>query len=494
MNFAGLTRGICTSPLKSAKNYEMRRGYHYSARAIYFIKYSFKVYDMLFLEKTNSLMSGAVLPVVLIAVGLYLAFKLRFFYILHPISVAKSVKGSGSGGGTTPFKALTMALAGTLGVGNISGVATAIVAGGAGAVFWMWASALAAMSIKYAEVYLAVKYRKSEKASDGIKYHGGAFYYMRDGLAVRVGNKISRRIAVFFALLLVSNSILTGNIVQVNAAASVFDKVPGIVCGVLTALFVLAVTAGGARRIGDFTVRVIPFLTVVYVALSLFVIITNADRIGGVFSEIFKGALSPRAAAGGAAGYGISRAVRFGVTRGIFSNEAGCGTAPTAHASANAKSPHDQGSLGIFEVFCDTIVMCTMTALVILLAGVDGADGIPLSMASYGKFCGRFGAAAIGVSVVIFALATVICQEFYGMEALASLGGKGRARGMYLALSFAATLVGSVLSSEAVWQMADLEIAVMTVINSLSVFVLSDEIARQKPNRNFQKQSKYIEK
>ncbi len=431
----------------------------------------------MFLESANSFLSGIALPAVLIPVGIYLSAKLRFFYVLHPIRYVREVMRAGGSGGVSPFKALSMALAGTLGVGNISGVATAITAGGAGAVFWMWASALAAMSVKYAEVALAVKHRKRESTKDGAGYRGGAYYYMKEGLASHVGRRGAAWIASVFALLLVSNSILTGNVVQVNAAASVFEGVPKIALGAAVAVTVFAVTAGGAKRVGDFTVRVIPLLTVLYIALSLFVIVSNAERIGGVFSRIFKEALSLRAASGGAAGYGISRAIRFGVTRGIFSNEAGCGTAPTAHASANAVSPHSQGCLGIFEVFCDTIVMCTMTALVILLAGIDGADGIPLSMRSYGAFCGKFGEISIGISVVIFAAATVICQAYYGTEALSCLGFGKRGRAFYFALSFAATLAGSVMSPGVVWQLADFEIAVMTVINTLSVFILSDEVS-----------------
>ena len=433
---------------------------------------------MSFFESANSILSGVILPVVLISSGIYLALRLKFFYIRHPIRTVKAVASAGRGGGTSPFKALTVALAGTLGVGNISGVATAIVAGGAGAVFWMWASAIAAMSVKYAEVFLAVRYRKERKTERGTEYYGGAYYYMKEGLAPSLGRRASGAVAALFACLLVSNSVLTGNIVQINAAASVFDGVPKIAIGVTVALVVAVVTVGGARRVGDFTVRVIPFLTVVYVALSVWIIISNAPRLGEVFARIFREAFTLRAAAGGAAGYGISRAVRFGVTRGVFSNEAGCGTAPTAHASANVKSPQDQGALGIFEVFCDTIVMCTMTALVILLSGVGDIDGIPLSMESYGAFFGDAGRYIIGGSVVVFALATVICQEYYGVEALSSLGGGKAAKYIYLAVSFAATLAGSVMSQGSVWALADFEIAAMTVINTLAVFILSGEVAR----------------
>ena len=431
---------------------------------------------MTFIEVTNSFLSGMILPAVLISVGLFLAAKFRFFFIFHPVKTMKSVGAAGASGGTSPFKALTMALAGTLGVGNISGVATAITAGGPGAVFWMWASAFAAMSVKYAEVFLAVKYRHSDASDGKVRYYGGAYYYMKEGLEKFLGSGASSVIAAVFACLLVSNSLLTGNIVQVNAAASVFDGVPKIAVGAAIALLALAVSAGGARRVGDFTVRVIPFLTAVYVFLSLFIIFSNIGNVGKVLRSVFEGAFSFRAAAGGAAGYGISRAVRFGVTRGVFSNEAGCGTAPTAHASADAVSPHDQGCLGIFEVFCDTIVMCTMTAFVILLSGVEGVDGIPLSMKAYGAFFGKFGEIAIGVSVIIFAVATVICQEFYGLEAIRSLGGKKASRALYLFAAFGATLLGSVMSQGAVWQIADLEIAVMTVVNTLAVFILSDGV------------------
>ena len=438
-----------------------------------------KEIHMIFLEETNKLLSGVILPLVLIPVGIFIAARLRFFYVFHPVRSFRALKSSAGGGGTSPLKALTMALAGTLGVGNISGVASAIASGGAGAVFWMWVSALCAMSLKYAEVFLAVKYRVTD--SDGSHHHGGAPYYMKAALSPRLGGKAAGGLASFFAVLLVSNSVLTGNVVQVNAASGVFAGVPGIVCGAAIALTVLAVTAGGVRRIGDFTVFAIPFLTLVYVALSLFIIFSNTDRIVPILGDIVRNALSPRAAVGGVFGYGVSRAVRYGVTRGIFSNEAGCGTAPSAHAAANTDSPHAQGCLGIFEVFCDTIVMCTMTALVILLAGESAEGGIALSMKSYGAFCGKAGEIAIGVSVIIFALATVICQEFYGMEALRFLGARSGAIKLYLVISFAATLAGSVMSSSLVWQLADLQIAAMTVVNTLTLFILSDHIPRQIP-------------
>ncbi len=437
---------------------------------------------MIYFERINSFLSGSILPVLLISVGVYLGIRLKFFYVFHPLKLLKALKEGGVEGGTSPFKALSMALAGTLGVGNISGVAAAITAGGAGAVFWMWISAFAAMSIKYAEVYLAVLYRRWAFEKGSAVYKGGAPYYIKEGLSTKFGKNVAAKLAAFFALLLVSNSLLTGNIVQINAAASVTSKVPPLLCGAVVAVIVLAVVAGGVSRIGDFTVKVIPFLSVVYIVLSLYVIFSNVGDVPAVFEMIFKDAFSFKAAGSGIMGYGIMRAMRFGVTRGIFSNEAGCGTAPTAHASANTKSPHHQGCFGIFEVFSDTVVLCTMTALVVLLARmkmpytVEGLDGIPLSLRSYGAFCGKVGEWAIGVSVIVFALATIICQSFYGIEALDFFGDKKSRRSLYIAVSFAATVIGSVMSPNLMWHLADLEISVMTIINTIVVFVLSDEV------------------
>lgn len=431
---------------------------------------------MEWLEEVNSALSGIILPIVLIAGGIALGAKLKFFFVGHPVRFLKDLKNSGTGDGTSPFKALSIALAGTLGVGNISGVATAITAGGAGALFWMWVSAAAAMSIKYAEVFLAVKYRETHTENGERRYSGGAYMYMKNGMSRIIGKHHAKILSLFFAFLLVSNSLLTGNIVQVNAASSVFEGVPPILCGAAFAVTVLAVTAGGVSRVGDFTVKLIPVLSAVYAVMSLIVITMNFGRLPQIFSSVLKSAFSIRAIGGGISGYGISRAMRFGVTRGVFSNEAGCGTAPTAHACADTRSPHHQGCLGIFEVFCDTVILCTMTALVILIGGVEGYDGIPLSEKAFGVFFGTFGETVIGISVIFFALATVICQSFYGMEALSYISGSKKTKTAYLFASFAASLAGSVISSDFMWQAADLEIALMTLVNTAAVLLLSKEV------------------
>lgn len=402
------------------------------------------------------------MPLLLITCGIIFAARQKFFFLLHPVRFVKTLREAASGDGVSPFRALTQALAGTLGVGNMAGVATAITAGGAGAVFWMWISALCAMSLKYAEVSLGVKCRRQD--ADG--YYGGAMYYIKDTFS-GVLPKAAPIFGAAFALLCLINSLLTGNIVQMKAAASVFDAVPPLILGGVVAALSFIVSAGKAKHVSAVTMALIPALSVFYMALSLWIIISNADRLPQVVGEIMSSAFSLRSIGGGIGGFAICRAVRFGVTRGIFSNEAGLGTSPSAHASANVKSPHHQGCFGIFEVFADTIVLCTMTAFVILLS--DGSthalDSIPLTLYAYSSLAGEWAGSAIGVSVILFAFATVICQSAYGNVALRYLGGGSAAKYTYLLMSAAACIVGTVIPDGSMWQAADLVVSLMTVLN-----------------------------
>ncbi len=421
------------------------------------------------LEYINSALSGYILPAILLIAGLYLGWRLRFFYILHPVRLCRDIRDSAASGGVSPFRALSVALAGTLGVGNITGVATAIACGGAGAVFWMWVCAFLVMSVKYAEVYLAQVYRTPEGT-------GGAMYYMRDGLRNILG-KGAAAVAAGFAVLIAANSLLTGSIVQVDAAAGVvselFTGVPPILCGIAFAILAAITAAGGLRRVSDLTVRLIPALSAVYIVVSAVCIIRSADALPDAFREIFDGAFSPAAAGGGVLGFGINAAVRYGVTRGIFSNEAGCGTAPSAHAAANAKSPHHQGCMGIFEVFADTVVLCTVTALVILTSGITPSeDGMISALAAFSISGGHASAAIIGISVVLFAFATVICQSYYGLGAVRYLTGSDRGRRLYIAMLAVSAVIGSVISANVMWGIADLIIAVMTVVNTMGVIII----------------------
>lgn len=416
------------------------------------------------MEVINTFLSGIFMPVLLMGAGVFFAFRLRLFYIFHPIRFFRTLADAHKGGGVSPFRALSQALAGTLGVGNMAGVATAIVAGGPGAIFWMWISALCAMSVKYAEVRIAVDHRRT--GPEG--FYGGAMYYIRDIF----GKKLPRIGAIAgggFAVLCVANSLMTGNIVQMYAAASVFPWMPPLILGGIVAALAFIIACGGAGRVSEVTMGLIPFLSGAYILISLVIILRNADRLPAVLHEIIASGLSLRAAAGGTAGFAVNRAIRFGVTRGIFSNEAGCGTSPTAHAAANTKSAHHQGCFGIFEVFADTIVLCSMTAFVILLSdGVDmGMDGIPLTIYAYTALAGKGAGIFIGISVILFAFATVICQTQYGTVAIGYFTRKKWPHRVYLVICALCSILGTVIAEGLMWQTADLIVSLMTALNVL---------------------------
>ena len=416
------------------------------------------------MELINTYLSGYIMPLLLMGCGIYLGIKLRFFYLLHPLKTLRTLKDGAAGGGVSPFRALSQALAGTLGVGNMTGVATAICQGGAGAIFWMWVSATLAMSVKYFEVYLAVKCRR--RGTEG--YFGGAMYYIKDIFSKRFP-KVAPFLGGGFAVLCIINSILTGNIIQVNSAAGAFPKIHPIIIGAALSSLVLPVALGKGKRVSGVTFALIPVLTAFYTGASLFVIIPNLSRIPEVLEEIFKGAFSLKSAGGGALGYMVMRAIRFGTTRGIFSNEAGSGTSPTAHAEANTKSPHHQGCFGVFEVFCDTILLCTMTAFVILLSDGTkrGLSGIGLTLYAFSSQAGREVGLLVGVSVILFAYATVICQISYGAVALRSITKRAVFYRAYLILSIAATVIAPFVQEGIMWQAADLVISLMTALNTV---------------------------
>ncbi len=480
------------------------------------------------MEEINAVISGIIMPVLLLAAGVIYALRLKLFYIIHPIRLFRDIRDAAGEGGIPPWKALSQALAGTLGVGNMAGVATAICAGGAGAVFWMWVSALVAMALKYAEVKLALEHRRS---CENGRHYGGAMYYIYDRIAdgrkrtaesdecnalslsknpgaetgrrqIRRGsndpsagfsrlsasckqgrpgsrspkrNKAAFAAGSAFAVLCLINSILTGTLLQMRSAAEAAPGFPPLLLGVCLAAIVAFCTLSGTRFVVNFCSVIIPVLSFFYLGVSMYIIISGADRLGGVMSDIFRGAFTVRSELGGVAGYGIVRAVRFGITRGIFSNEAGCGTSPTAHAQAQVKSPHHQGCFGIFEVFADTVVLCTMTALVILLtvgADPDCVSGIGLTVAAYTVGAGRWAGAAIAVSVILFALATVLCQAQYGVASLGFITGMKpapgkKAFGIYCAAAFAATVIGTVIPDGPLWQLTDLIISLMTGLNCI---------------------------
>ncbi len=436
------------------------------------------------LEFINDNVISVLTPLMLLGAGFWFSVRLKFFYFCHPLKILKSMTERNKSGGISPFRAVTLALAGTLGVGNIAGVASSIAIGGYGSVFWMWVSALLAMVLKYAEITLAIGHRRRDMATG--EYHGGAAYYIKDSFAAKGKIAVGKLIALIFSILCIINSVTMGCVIQSNAVSTsffgVFNISPWLVGGVMALLCALVIM-GNARWISAFSEKTVPLMTVGYILLSVAVLAAKSEFVGDAFVAIFRDAFSLQSAAGGAAGFLISRGLRAGVMRGLMSNEAGCGTAPTAHAAADTDSPAKQGFWGLFEVFVDTILLCTLTALVIIVAG----DGVlayahnPMMMAikAYSSILGVWSEYYMCLSVFLFAFATMICWAHYGKESLIAISKK---KGLQIAYVIAFCLfivVGAISAPDGVWLAADLAIGAMTIINISILLSSAGEVIRE---------------
>lgn len=420
------------------------------------------------IEFFNKYLFGAAVPILLIFSGIFYAVILKCFHIRRASVILKALTKKSSSAGTTPFRAVTLALAGTLGVGNIVGVASAIALGGFGAIFWMWISALAAMLLKYAEIVLAMKHRRY--GEDGTP-HGAAMYYIKDFFASISLPRFGAFIAALFALLCIANALTMGSMIQANAVGEALEGVFGVpryLCGVMMAIFCLIVVSKGADAMSRITEIIIPIVSLGYIVISLAVLFIQRDALPSAIKAILEDALSARSAAGGVLGFLFSRSLRFGTIRGLISNEAGCGTAPTAHATSASKEPVEQGFWGIFEVFVDTIVLCTMTALVLII-NFDriefGGSWIMLSIDAYAATLGEFAADFLGASVLCFGVSTIICWAHYGIESLGYFTSSRGARGLFIILYSMFVLLGTIFSSKGIWEIADFAIGAMTLIN-----------------------------
>jgi len=427
------------------------------------------------------LLTGGAIPILLIACGMFFLCYLRLFPLRSPRGMLGALKIP-SEGGISPFRALMLALAGTLGVGNIVGVASAVAIGGAGAIFWMWVSALVAMVLKYAEILLAVSHRRTDRTGG---FFGGAYYYIKDHFVARGWHRAGSALSILFALLIVTVSLTMGCVVQGNAVARATVGVMGLptwFCGGLLVCLTLPVIARGSRGVSALTELLVPIMSVGYVILSVAVLILRREAVLDAFCAIFRGAFSPFGVSGGAVGFLTSRALRVGTMRGLLSNEAGCGTAPTAHASACAKHPAAQGVWGIFEVFVDTILLCTATALVILVSGSEialyGGDAMMLTIRAYASVLGDWSAYFFSAAVLCFGYATLLCWANYGMESLSFLSRRRIWRGGYL-LAFAVCICIGVSVPAFIWDLSDFAIAALTSINLTVLFLLRREIKRE---------------
>ena len=383
------------------------------------------------------------------------------------------------------FQSMCTALAGTIGTGNIVGVATAILSGGPGAIFWMWVMALLGMMTSFSENVLGVYYRRKNEHGE---WSGGAMYYLSDGLGTKRGCKgLGRVLAVLFACFCVLASFGIGNMSQINSIAGNMTAafgLPGIATGlalmVLTALIVL----GGLKRVAVVTEKLVPFMALFYVVGALFIVIVNAGQVPAAFASIFNGAFHLKAAGGGAVGFGVAQAISWGFKRGAFSNEAGLGSAVMVNSSANVREPVQQGMWGVFEVFADTIVVCTLTALVVLTTGaVDLDTGLALTDVAgnalvghaFSVVFGSLGPKFIAVSILLFAYSTVLGWSHYGTKAFEYLFGV-RAAVAYKVVFVGMIVVGATMKLGLAWDLSDTFNGLMMIPNLIAVLVLSGTV------------------
>lgn len=372
--------------------------------------------------------------------------------------------------GASSLSAMLTALAGTLGVGNISGVALAIASGGCGAVFWMITSSAFAMAVKYAEIVLASNYRTLKR--DG--FHGGAPLYIGEAFKGRMGKILSAA----FCVLCIAGALTVGCAIQSGATAETAEAafgIPPFLCGILLAVICLASIIGGTKRITGITDKLVPLMSGTYLVLSLVIIIKEASCIPAIFSLIFRSAFGIRPALAGTAGYGIASAIRYGVSRGLISNEAGCGTAPFAHSRAD-RNPAEQGLFGIAEVFIDTVVLCTATAVSIIAAYggdvPDGIGGMILVCNAYEKYFGSLAPAVLSIATAMFAYGSMICWYFYGTECILLSGGSKAAKFLFTAAFAIFAVIGATEKSGAVWLASDICFDLMLCINTAAVLKL----------------------
>lgn len=424
--------------------------------------------------------------ILLLIAGIWFTFRMKFYPLLHLGEVFRrtiggfSEKGGKNKKGFSSFEAAATSLAGTMGTGNIVGVAAALAAGGPGAVLWMLIGALAGMAVKYAEIVLGILYRR--KNTEG-EYRGGPMYYLEDGLNWK-------HTAKFFALLCAVSAIGVGNMTQVNAAAGAIRTsspfpFPIWLVGLGMALFCLLVSIGGTERIGKVLAVVMPVISVGYLLGCLWVIFCCRSGLPQVLAEIWRGAFGIRPAASGMLGLSVVRAVRFGLARGVFSHEAGLGSAPIAHGGADCKSPQEQGLWGILEVFWDTVVGCTTTALVLLLAAPEGLSGgledVRWTSEAFSRWFGAAGDWFVSISLAVFAAAALISWWFYGSQAVEYLAGEHteknrRWQKWYLRLYLICTVVGSAVQMSTVWKISDLLNCCMILPNLAALVLLAGKI------------------
>ena len=427
--------------------------------------------------KVNDVLTGSVLIIALVGIGLLFTFKLGFIQIRgfkdgwnRTFGGLFSKKGDAGKDGMSSFQALATAIAAQVGTGNIAGAATAIAVGGPGAIFWMWISAFLGMSTIFAEAVMAQKFKQ---VSDDGTVTGGPVYYIRGAFKGTFGKVL----AAIFAVLIIFALGFMGNAVQSNSIAASWNTafgIPKIAMGIFVAVVSLFVFTGGMKRIAKVTELIVPIMAAFYIVGSLIVIFANVTAIPAAFHDIIVGAFKPAAVAGGAMGATLKLAVQKGVARGLFSNEAGMGSTPHAHAVAKVKHPVEQGFVAMIGVFIDTFVILTLTALVIITTGsrTTGLTGAQLSQYAFSTLYGKFGEIFIAICMLFFAFSTIIGWYFFGEANIRYLFG-AKAVKIYSIIVCICVALGSLQEVELVWNMADCFNSMMVIPNAIALVALS---------------------
>lgn len=449
----------------------------------------------------NGFVWGPIMLLLLVGTGLYLSSRTRFLQFRRFGFVLKSTIGGvftgqqrdSAGNNISPFQAVSTALASTIGTGNIVGIATAIGIGGPGAIFWMWLSAILGMMTKYSEIVLAVKFRETNK--DG-QYIGGPMYYLKNGVGAK-WPKIGAALGALFALFAAIACIGTGNMTQANSIANAFESTFGLsrtVIGIILCVVVAIVILGGIQSIAKITELLVPSMAIFYLVFGIIVIVLNIENVPIAFASIFKGAFAPSSVLGGAAGTTLMMVIRMGIARGVFSNEAGLGSAPIAHAASSTKIPVQQGMWGIFEVFT-TIIICTMTAMIILtvkdpasgqfLWATGQYDGAALTLKAFEHgMPGKIGSIGLTFALAMFAMSTLFGWCYYGEKTWEYLFRNNETvkkivtiayRVLYVGMTF----LGAVGGLQLVWGIADTFNGLMAIPNLIGVLLLSGIVLKE---------------
>ena len=444
-------------------------------------------------QVVNQFIWGVPAMVCILGVGLYLSIRTgflqirKFRYAIHTTLGRMFKKKEASDGAITPFQAVCTALAGTVGTGNIAGVAGAIALGGPGAVFWMWCSAILGMCTKFAEVTLAVHFH--ERSASG-QLVGGPMYYISNGLG-----KKWHWLALLYSLFGVLTVFGTGNATQVNtitaainSAVQNFYTIPestaskmNLIIGIVIAVLIAVVLLGGIKRIGNVAERLVPFMALLYIVMSLGVVIVNIGRLPEVFVSIIGGAFTPKGFTGGVVG-SMFLSMKKGVSRGIFSNEAGLGTGSIAHACADTEKPVKQGMFGIFEVFADTIIICTLTALVILCSGTTvnygHAAGAELTISGFTSVYGGWITIFTALALCCFAFTTIIGWGLYGSRCISFLFSTEKVVRPFLVVYSLVAILGATVDLGLLWDIADTFNGLMSIPNLIGIFLLSGTVVK----------------